>query len=307
MPGLVRGGRGQVIGATLVHRDQVLVVVAEGRGPGQHPDVAGPGQPLAHRVHPGERRLPADLRAVAHQAAAQAGLLIHQDDPPAAARGAQGGAQPRRPPADHEHIAVRVAVRVGVGIGLSRRPAQPRGLADEVLVEAPPAPRPHEGLVVEAGGQQARGEIVDRTDVAFEGRPAVLARAREPVEELHLGGAQVGLGPPVPPEADQRVGLLGAGPQDAARAVVLEAAPHHPHSVGEQGRGDAVARVALAGPSVEGEAQGPASEDEPAAVLPERLAHAPPSPRGWSGRADPCTSWVQVSRLTLNQRRQPWP
>ena len=48
-------------------------------------------------------------------------------------------------------------------------------------------------------------------------------------------------------DLDQGVGLLGAGGDDAARAVVLEAAPDQVDAVGQQRRGQGVAAVALVG------------------------------------------------------------
>ena len=63
-----------------------------------------------------------------------------------------------------------------------------------------------------------------RADVEAQRRPAVLARRDEPVVQLLRRRAHVGLGARAARELHQRVRLLGAGAEDAARPVVLEAA-----------------------------------------------------------------------------------
>ena len=80
-------------------------------------------------------------------------------------------------------------------------------------------------------------------------------------------------------ELDQRVGLLRAGGDDAAGPVILEAAPHQMHAVGEQGGGEGVAGMALVALAVEGEADGLGAVDAAALEQAEGLlAHGWGSP-----------------------------
>jgi hypothetical protein len=131
---------------------------------------------------------------------------------------------------------------VVVGIGLVGGASEAGGLADEGLIELlPQRARPHEGLVVEARAEEAREQAVHRADIEVERRPAVLARCGEPGIELLHRGTAVGLAPPAGADRHQRIGFRGAGGEDAARAVILEAAADQPHAVCEQRRGESVA------------------------------------------------------------------
>ena len=89
--------------------------------------------------------------------------------------------------------------------------------------------------------------------------------------------------------ADQRVRLVGAGGDDAARAVVLERAAHQVDAVGEQRRGEGVAGEALVALAVEGEADRPAVVDAAAVRRRGRLViRVPPRSRlAMSGRGSP--------------------
>ena len=82
-------------------------------------------------------------------------------------------------------------------------------------------------------------------------RPAVLAVGDETVVELLLRRARIGLGARAARELDQRIRLVGAGGDDAARAVILEAAADQMHAVGQQGGSQRVARMALVRRAVE--------------------------------------------------------
>ena len=74
-------------------------------------------------------------------------------------------------------------------------------------------------------------------------------------------------------ELDEGVGVFGAGGDDAARAVVLEAAADEGDAVGEEGGGDGVAAEGVDGASVEGELEGRVAVDAAAVVEAEGLAH----------------------------------
>ncbi len=77
--------------------------------------------------------------------------------------------------------------------------------------------------------------------------------ANEAVVQLDLGRARVGLAARAAAQFDQRVRLLGAGGEDAARPVVLERAADEADAVGDERRGERVARAAVHGDAVEGE------------------------------------------------------
>ena len=159
---------------------------------------------------------------------------------------ASAAAMPAAPPPEHQHLAMRIARRIVVGIGLVGRHAEAGRGADVRLVDALPGRlRPHEGLVVEAGRKHRRRDVVDRADVEGERRPAVLRDRVQPVIELLHGGPHVRrLARGVALDRHQRIGLLGAGRQDAARPMVLERAADQMDVVGDQRRGQ---RVALRG------------------------------------------------------------
>ena len=157
--------------------------------------------------------------------------------------------------ADHQHVTMGIAAGIVVGVVLGRRDAETGGGADQRLVDVLPGLlRPHEGLVVEAGGEEGRQQVVDRADIEGERRPAVLRDHLHAVEDVLHRGAHVRLlAGGIALDADQGIRLLGAGRDDAARAVILEGTADEMDAVGEKRRGDRVAferRVALA---VEGE------------------------------------------------------
>jgi len=180
-----------------------------------------------------------------------------------------------------------VVIRIPQG----RRLAEAGGGANDALVEHPPVARPHEGLVVKTRRQKARKDIVDSPHVEIQRRPTILTGRREPVEELDGGGAQVRLLAIGFSQRDERVGLLDAGAEDAAAAMVLEAASHHPDTVGKQRRRQGVARKARVGAAVEAKGHGPIPIDEAALELPEGLAaHGDPSSTARPGGAEPSTS-----------------
>src|SRR5690606_12098415 len=147
-------------------------------------------------------------------------------------------------------------------------------LADEMLVEHPGLPRrPHEGLVVEAGRDEGRGQLVERADVPLQRRPGMLAGGLEPVEQFRDRGTGVGLAPGAGPELDQGIRLFRSRREEAARPVILEGAAEQALAVGEQRRRQRVAGMALEAPAVETEGQGPAAVDLAAGGKTEGLAH----------------------------------
>ena len=177
----VVAGLGEMVGDALDQADEILRVVAEGRGARQHADIVhrrelGDASPAPRPSRPAPSILAPALEA---QRAAEFRLLVAEDDAHAGfGRGKRRG-DAGRAAAEHQHLAMGEARRIVVGIGLVGRDAEAGRGADVRLVDALPGRlRPHEGLVVEAGREHRRGEVVDRADVEGERRPAVLRDAR---------------------------------------------------------------------------------------------------------------------------------
>ena len=256
-----------------------VVVVIGGDSPPRHEAHLGHALELCdRRGHPIGGRRAADLLTRAEEGAAELVLLVGQDHPRAGAPGGERRGEAGRPPARDQHVAMGEQLGVAVGVGQARRPAEARGPADEVFVLEPEALRPHEGLVVEAGGQKPGEQVGDGAQVELDARPAVDALGREPLVELGPGGLDVGLGTGARFELDQGIGLLHPGGVDAARPVVLEAAPDHAHAARQQRRGQGVAGEAGQGLAVEGEGDRPRPVDAPTFGEAVLLHAQPPSP-----------------------------
>ena len=242
--------------------------------------------------------------ALGEEASAEAVVLVGEDDPGSGARRRQRRGKAGRAAADHQEVAMEETLVIGVGIGLHRQAAEPGRAADRRLIEFfPERTGPHEGLVIEAGGQEIGKVIVHRQRVEGKRGPAVLAAGFQPVEELHHGGAGIGLVPRAGAQFHQRVRLFGAGGEDAARAVILEAAADEAHAVRQKRRGERIAGMALIQLAVEGEAQRLAAVDR-SALEPHA---APAFARSATSRARsaPRISWVTVLRVTMSQLRSP--
>jgi hypothetical protein len=175
-----------------------------------------------------------------------------------------------------------VDVRVAVGIGLAGCCAEAGGAADRRLEEVLPGGAGlQEGLVVEARRQDARARRRHRAEVEGEARPVVLAARDEALGERHGGRAGVRLEPGAGAEADEGVRLLDAGGEDAAGAMVLEAAADEGDAVGEQRGGEGVAGEAGQAAAVPGEGEGCSAVDPRPPSGRRRIMAAP---RRWSAR-----------------------
>ena len=264
----------EMIGQALRHRQLVVVVVAEHGAARQQRD-PGRARQLCHRARqPLPRRHAVDrLHARSMQAAAQAGPLVGQHHAPTAPRRRKCRRQPRRPASDHQHVAVGVKPLVNVGIGCRRGAAQTRSAPDPPLVHRPPAARPHERLVVEAGRHQAREQARQRHPVALGSGKAVHAGRGEICVQLDFGRPCVRNRTRTLLQLYQRVGLLDAGRHDAARTVVFPAATDQVHAVGQQGRSQRIASHAPQRPAIEAERERLGRLDQGAAGGAKRLAH----------------------------------
>ena len=121
--------------------------------------------------------------------------------------------------------------------------------------------------------------------------------ADQAVVKLGRGGARVRLAPRAGAQFDQRVRLLGARRENAARAMILERAPDQSHAVRHQGGRKRVAGKALERASVEAERQRPRAIDQAAAGKPMRaLIGVPPASANFTS----LISWVRVLRVTTS-------
>ncbi len=163
---------GQMIGETLGKADHVVREVSERRGARQQRDIVAARERRDRFGEPDLRGLAVDQRvARSEQGAAELRLFVAQHHLCAGCGRRERGGEPGRAGADHQHIAMRVAARVAIRVRQLRRTPQPRHRADPRLIQAlPRRTRPHEGLVVEARGDQRRDEIVHRGNIEAQAR-----------------------------------------------------------------------------------------------------------------------------------------
>ena len=170
-------------------------------------------------------------------------------------------------------MGVDLLVAVGVRMVLGG-PAESGKAPDHRLVDGPPeGSGPHEGLVVETGGEESLEQGDGRADIEIEGRPPVLAPGIEAVIERDLRRPDIGLGPPAPSETDKRVRLLGTRGENPSRAVVLETPPDDIDPVREQRGGQGIALEAPVRPAVEREVDRHGPIDQPAGLKPHGGGH----------------------------------
>ena len=146
-----------------------------------------------------------------------------------------------------------VLLFVAVGIAFRRRAPEACRLADIRLVEFPQPRRPHEGLVVEPGRQQPGKPVVDTSDIETHRRPAILAFRAQALEKLDRRRPHVRVCPGAGTQLNQRVGLFRTAAEDAARAMVFEAAADQVNTVREQRRCKRIATVPEIAVTVEAE------------------------------------------------------
>ena len=116
------------------------------------------------------------------------------------------------------------AVRAGLPVDLATRSELPQDL----LVEGPQKLRAHEGLVVEAGGQEATHQLVGCRQVEAQARPHVLGGYLHPCLQLAATGANVGL----VPDLHEEIRIPMVGGHDSALAVVLHGSAEHVDTIG---------------------------------------------------------------------------
>ena len=245
-----------VVVDALQRRIGAVVVDAEHRGARQDAHIRQRRQLGGDMGDPVGRAALVEGAGVGDQPAAEAEVLLAQHDARTGPARRQRGHQPRRTAADHQHVAMQERLLVGVRVGGAGGAPEPGGAADQRLVDLfPERGRPHEGLVVEAGGQDRSEHGVDRQQIEAQRRPAVLAGGDETIVKLGGGGARVGLATRALPQLHQRVRLLRPRREDAARAVIFERPADQVHAVRQQRRRQRVAAMAAVGAAVEREGE----------------------------------------------------
>ena len=163
---LMQRRRRKMIRDALQRAIDAAVVDAEYRRSPENPNVAERRQFPRRIRDPLDARPSVDLESLGVESAAELEIVVGENDAsPCPTRG-ERGVQPRGTAADDQHVAMREGFLILVGIGLAARPSQPRGAADQRLVELfPERRRPHEGLVVEARDQDRRRQRIDRAEI----------------------------------------------------------------------------------------------------------------------------------------------
>ena len=156
------------------------------------------------------------------------------------------------------------------GIGEGRRAPEPPAMARIFGLCKGAVPgrfRPHERLVVEAGGKERREHVVDERRSRDRARASGSGSSPEGRHSSWtLGGAQIGGEARARPHCHEGVGLVRPGRHDAARAVIFERTSDEMHAVGEQGGSERVAGEAFVSLAVERKAQLPCPVDAPPCV-----------------------------------------
>ena len=137
-----------------------------------------------------------------------------------------------------------MGVVVALGVGLERRAAVARRVADHLLVAGPQHPRGLERLVVEPRRHELRKTPAEALQIERERGPSCRSAGNEALVELDLRRLEIGDGERAGLDLHERVRLLRAGADDAARPAVLEAARQHPDPMRQQRRGERIAGVA---------------------------------------------------------------
>ncbi len=151
-------------------------------------------------------------------------MLVGQYDPCTGPACCQGSREPGGTTARNQHIAVRVAMLVAIRLFFLRRPAETRGCPDDALIQAPPGPRPHESLVIEAGTEDFTENIVDRPEIEAGTRPAFGGPGDQASVEFHLCRSQIRLCVRSFADLHDGIRLLGAAAHDTAWPPQLETA-----------------------------------------------------------------------------------
>ena len=206
--------------SALERADEVVVVDAVGGGVGEE-GAAGGFDRRDRLGDPGARRDAVRRAAAIEQAAARRRPIVDDEHAHARLRRRARRRQAAWARADDQNLAAPIARR-GRGGGLPLRvDAAEAGHGADRRLEDFPA-RPEEGLVIEAGGHEAREDVEEGEDGRARRLGAALidrAASATPCFKERRGCARVRLATAVAGEVDEGVGLLDPMSPDAARAV----------------------------------------------------------------------------------------
>src|SRR5262249_29726548 len=117
-------------------------------------------------------------------------------------------------------------------------------------------------------------QVIERTNIEGETRPAVLTFRLEPCVELELRGTYVrGVARRITVHTDERIRFLRSCGQHAAGPVILEGAAQQMHAVGEERGGERVARKAGIAHPIESEGERARAVDASATCRTQRFVH----------------------------------
>ena len=216
-----------------------VIVEAEGGRLRQQREVARRGELAEDAREPdGDGRV-VDERVGGEKAATALEVLLREDHGEAGARGDLSREQARRPAADDEQVAMRIDGVVARGVALPRRYRNAGCAPNPLLVEIPG--RPLKGLVVKPGVPERRRPVDHAAQIEADARPGILRAHFEPFANRDHRRARRGLEFRAAAERDERIRLLGADREHAARPVELHSAADDRDVVGEQRGSDGVA------------------------------------------------------------------
>ena len=245
----------KVVATALGQRQKVVVLVAEHRGSAQNLDLGHGAQPTQGIFDPNGGRQIVHHGIAGQQPTAGLGLFVSKNHTRTRGTRCQRSAQARHPTTRHQHIAKSKSLAIVVRVRLARRLTQAAGLTNVVLKKVPRLLGGHEGLVIKASWQKACKPAVHATQVKFDAGLGVNGLCAQAVDQFYLGHARIGHGAVAVKQLHQGIGLLDAGAQNAARAMVFPAARHQGHAIGQQGRGQCVTGQPLKTAAIEGETQ----------------------------------------------------
>ncbi len=293
--------RGEMVRNALERGVGALVVGAEDGGAGEDAGVGEGGELGGGGGGPGRAGAVVDGFGLGKKAAAEAPIALAEDDAGAGAGGGERGGEAGGASADDEDVAEEMGFFVNVGVGYRGSAAEAGGAADERLVDALPETRgPHEGFVVEAGGEERAEAAGGGKKIEAERWEAVLARRFEAGIEFLGGGLGVGLAAGAGAELDERARLLGAGRENPAGAMVFEGTAEEADAGREEGGGERVAGETTVRATVEAEFEGGDAVDQAA----RGKAMGDHGEKSAASRTVSIMC-VAVSRVTTSQRRQP--
>jgi hypothetical protein len=189
--------------------------------------------------------------------AAEVVLLLHEHDPCPALGGGEGGRHASGSRSGYEHVGMGVPLVV-LAVAAASLDLPPGSEAlQHLLVGGPQSLRLDKGLVVEARTDEPPDQLVGGPDVEAERRPGVLGAHRHPGGGFAVGSPDVRL----VVHLEHAAGVMEAGREQTAWAVVLEAAREDPIARGCESRDDRVPLEGLPRGAVETELERPSAVD----------------------------------------------